>query len=738
MKKSITRTITAAALALSLSASATIGLCDSPVIFNSFVAEAAGAEQIDPEIMNVLVSSGELGSTYTATINPYANIYTAVKYNITKAGTYIAHFKLTSNDVTGYMLDAQGNVLGSHDFTGATNEEWNFSKNFSSATSIYLMICNKSLKSTLKANVSLESTTTKNIADASISATWPTPQKPNYTLKFSGVTLKKGVDYTVESEQASAKVEQGHTNYYYVVQIKGIGDFTGSLKITLSNPANEEVQLKDLTQCNFSYSYKNDVPIYTVTDGNTTLKKGVDYSESCTTSDVTNNGRVYRTFKTTFIGIGDYEGQYTATIQNHLMPVADGKISIAECTIIPMYTGSKLNSLTVTYNGKALTKNTDYTYSSTITDTKTEGNTTTYTIKLVVTGKGNYTGSTTRTVTTSTYNQIPLNLDGMKIPDQQYTGKQIRPALTVSGAEGTLKLNTDYTVSYGTNKNIGSANNWIEIKGINKYTGTYRLPFKIVAAKIDSITGSISDQVYTGKAIKPLESVTTASGTTLYIDRDFTVTYKNNVNAGTATAVINFTGNYSGSITKTFKITQAKIKGANVIPMANATYTGKALKTVSKISLRTGETLTNGTDYTVAYSNNVNLGYMTAKITFKRNYTGSITAYIPICPVKTNITAQTSTKKSGAIALKVTNSNYKLIDGYKIEYSTSQDFKNSSYVVTGKPSKSTANYTLPGLTKGKTYYVRVSAFKRAVSPTKKVTMRLQGQYSSVYQVVASK
>jgi len=65
---------------------------------------------------------------------------------------------------------------------------------------------------------------------------------------------------------------------------------------------------------------------------------------------------------------------------------------------------------------------------------------------------------------------------------------------------------------------------------------------------------SIANQTYTGSAIKPNPTIKDGS-TTLTKDVDYTLTYKNNTNAGTATVYIVFKGNYSGYKSITFNIT---------------------------------------------------------------------------------------------------------------------------------------------------------------------------------------
>lgn len=92
-----------------------------------------------------------------------------------------------------------------------------------------------------------------------------------------------------------------------------------------------------------------------------------------------------------------------------------------------------------------------------------------------------------------------------------------------------------------------------------KISATYR---KLLTHADISIS-DIADMTYNGSALKP--AVTVKDGqTTLELDKDYTVTYSNNVNAGEATAAENAPtatitgiGEYAGTVAKTFTIKKA-------------------------------------------------------------------------------------------------------------------------------------------------------------------------------------
>ncbi len=141
------------------------------------------------------------------------------------------------------------------------------------------------------------------------------------------------------------------------------------------------------------------------------------------------------------------------------------------------------------------------------------------------------------------------------IANQTYTGKAIKPSLTVKYGSNTLSSGTDYTASYSSNTNAGTAT--VTLTGKGKYTGTKKVTFTIKPAAISAATASaIPSQTYTGKALMPKPTLT-FGGATLKENTDYTLAYKNNTNEGTATVTVTGKGNFTGTTSLTFKITKA-------------------------------------------------------------------------------------------------------------------------------------------------------------------------------------
>ena len=198
----------------------------------------------------------------------------------------------------------------------------------------------------------------------------------------------------------------------------------------------------------------------------------------------------------------------------------------------------------VKVNGYTLYSGIDYTLSGAYI-AKNAGEYT-YTIN----GKGDFTGSITKTFTIKT---ADMNNCDVLIPDSAtYTGKDIEPNAVVKIGDVTLEKDVDYTVEYQNNLNVGIG--IVVIKGKGNCSSRKVCWFDITNCDISEISKiDIQNCAYYGKAVVP-EMVLENNGTSLVKDKDYTVTFKNNDSVGTATAVINGIGNYSGTIEKTFQI----------------------------------------------------------------------------------------------------------------------------------------------------------------------------------------
>lgn len=204
---------------------------------------------------------------------------------------------------------------------------------------------------------------------------------------------------------------------------------------------------------------------------------------------------------------------------------------------------------------KTLELNKDYTvtYSNNINAGKAE-----ITVKPVDTDK--YSGEKKITFTIN-----PLDINDLEIAEQErvYKGIATKPDMQVYFNGKRLTRGTDYHVGhYKNNQNVGTAS--CLVKGDGNFTGSRTVTFKIVPKELYNLDFSdISVRTYTGSAIKPkvtIKDTEISPAATLIQNKDYTISYVDNVRVGTAGVLISGTGNYTGSKVVTFKIRPAATK----------------------------------------------------------------------------------------------------------------------------------------------------------------------------------
>ena len=361
------------------------------------------------------------------------------------------------------------------------------------------------------------------------------------------------------------------------------------------------------------YSGDQKTPEVVFSDGDYTLILDkditVEYGENINAAD--NGGTI------TVTGIGKYIGE--ATIEFNIYPLAllDENVEISPESAV--YTGSQITpDVTVTVGDKVLEEGEDKDY-VVLYDENIDAGEDAGTV--TVRGTGNYGGEVIVKFDIAPVEITEEFISG--VPESAaYTGSQITPDVTVKDGETALTEGTDYTVTYGTNKDVGQGT--VTVKGKGGYAGTVDLTFDIVAKTIKSsdVTGVPSSMTYTGSQLKPAVTVK-VDGKTLKSGTDYTVTYGTNKDAGQGTVTIKGKGNYAGTVTSKFTIDQKDLSGGTISGApSEVTYTGSAITPAVTFKLD-GKDLKAGTDYKVTYSNNKEVG--TAKITVEGigNYKGS-------------------------------------------------------------------------------------------------------------------
>ena len=414
-------------------------------------------------------------------------------------------------------------------------------------------------------------------------------QEPVVTIKDdNSKVLQKDIDYTLSYSKDTKNVGT------VTVTVTGKGLYKGTQQVTYRiTPKSVTV-----TANNKSKVYGAEDPELTATVAGTLGEDTVKYDvareagEDVGTYPITPSGdEIQGNYKVTYVA-----GTLTITSQS-IDPGTDPEKPN------PDYTGAKVNSPSdEVYDGnehkwiptvtdkadKKLKAGTDYTVEYSTKNFKDVG-----TIDVTITGKGNYSGTVKRSYKV-TPKEYTVTTDSAT---KTYSGT----ALTASGkVEGIVSGETVEFTTTGSQTEVGTSKNtyelvWKSAKATN-YTlakesiGTLTVKAKSIVPdgpdtpdeKKTGITVSEpSDSKYDGKEHKEVLTVTdTKTGKELVAGTDYSVTYSSDlVNAGTVKVTVAGLGNYTGSFTKTYKITKRSVTLTSAT--VSKVYDGSALTNTS-------------------------------------------------------------------------------------------------------------------------------------------------------------
>ena len=256
------------------------------------------------------------------------------------------------------------------------------------------------------------------------------------------------------------------------------------------------------------------------------------------------------------------------------------------------YTGSAIEpTVTVNVGKKTLTAGTDYTVIY-------KDNTNVGTAKVIVTGKGNYTGSVE-----AKFNITAKALTASMVRDiaaQTYTGSPIVPELTVKDGEIALSKDTDYTVKYQNNLNAGTAT--VTLTGKGNYSGSVNKDFTIKQKDVTAQRDATDIQVVVDKGTFDAPTFGDVTGTLTYsyagaTSYDAIVAKLKTLQLG-ATGDVGYTytanGNYTGTITGTLHFTVVNLPAAT-ITTAPAAKSGLTFNGTEQVLVNAGSGITGGT-----------------------------------------------------------------------------------------------------------------------------------------------
>ena len=361
----------------------------------------------------------------------------------------------------------------------------------------------------------------------------------------------------------------------------------------------------------FTYTGKGIMPGVRVYDYRTLLKEKTDYVISYRNNinvASANSGKKAPTI--TVKGTGSYSGSDTQAFTIRALTLkkrSSGQTDPVRVDDLyltaPAGKNPKAVKVTpvVTCLGKKLTENKDYTLEHVTLNEKTPGNGNknaytaagVYTVKIK--GKGNYTGSREMKVTLAekSADQVLMSqVTVAKIPAQSYDAAGVCPELTVTYGKGKAQVTLVREGSIGEDGNP---------------VGTY----------------------------------------------DYSVTWENNRQVGTATAILRGsggfdgngkpTGRFVGEKRVTFQIKGTQLKAAKIAldgaeKPADYTYTGEAICPAVTVTLPAGKgqaaEVLQGGNYTVSYERNLHVGTATVTVTGMGGYTGTVKKTFRIRPLE--------------------------------------------------------------------------------------------------------
>ena len=416
-------------------------------------------------------------------------------------------------------------------------------------------------------------------------------QEPAVTTKDGKTTLVKETDYTLSYSEDTKNVGE------VTVTVTGKGNYSG------------KVQRK---------YHITKAPLTVTTEGATRAYNGQPLTAPGTVTGFVEgeNAELQVTGKQTDVGSSKntYNIVWTETTKADNYQVSDtvGTLTITAQSIDPGtdpekpnpdYTGAKVNSPSdEVYDGnehkwiptvtdkadKKLEAGKDYTVEYSTKNFKDVG-----TIDVTITGKGNYTGTVKRS-----YKVTPKEYT---VTTESATKTYSGTALTAGGkVEGIVSGETVEFTTTGSQTEVGTSKNTYELVWKSAKATNYTLAKESIGkltVKAKSIvpddkdtpesdkTGITvsepSDSKYDGKVHREVLTVTdTKTGKELVAGTDYSVTYSSDlVNAGTVTIKVAGLGNYSGSFTKTYKITKRSVTLTSAT--VSKVYDGSALTNTS-------------------------------------------------------------------------------------------------------------------------------------------------------------
>ena len=529
---------------------------------------------------------------------------------------------------------------------------------------------------------------------------------PKVRVYDDSMPLIEGVDYTISYKNniqaAEAPEKDGFSATAPMVIVKGKGNYAGTIS------RNFTITAKELTEENTTLDVALIVedgtehkPAPKVTVDGKKLKAGTDY-EVTYPDKVTDAYKKAGTYTYVVTGKGNYQGSVEGSIKiagkDQILATKLKVGNIAACT----YEMGKActPAPVVTYQKEELKAGVDYIVSYVNNDKAGKAT-------VIITGLENAAGKNIVGSIRKTFIIKGIPMKKVKVDSydatMKYTGKELKPAVSLSYEGKKLTEGTDYSITY--QKNTAAGKGTIVIKGCGGFTGSIKKTFVITPVEEVAVSfASGTDTTgFVKSGAKPAVKVV-AEGVTLTEKKDYTVTYKNNKKILDKSAekapvvVIKGKGNYKFQTELKFSITAKNLSEEDITVFApDKLQKGKGSQlSVPVVTDEAGKKLKKNTDYEVvgyfvngkAYDGSSTLTggtVVTVKVSGNGNYTGTAEATYKVVEkdiAKMTVVAEAVTLEHGVAvytedmlkngAIKVTDK----ATGKTLEYG-------KDYVVTG-------------------------------------------------------
>ena len=461
------------------------------------------------------------------------------------------------------------------------------------------------------------------------------PIEPQPEVKDGDKTLVLGTDYTLDYED---NTNSGNTAN---VVVKGIGNYKDVIRVSFVITP-KETQTVSFEESSITKTYVDDSFTNTAsTTGNGTIS----YTSSNTSvAEVDSEGRV------TIKGAGSAEitatasetDDYGVSTAKYILTVNPKEISFRARVNNKVYDGNNTAVVGDIYfeglvGSDALALDTDYRILSALFENSNAGNDKNVKVKIELIN----TALSKNYILTNSVDDSTANIGGITILDGDvtlgtetltYDGNEKRISVSVKVNGVTLTKDNDYELVYSNNTNAGVNTAEVKVIGIGNYTGTIVRNFSIDKKNIILNISDISDVVFNDSQHKP--SITVKDRDTdrvLDINRDYTLSYGENKNAGLGTIDIYSvsTSNYKfGMTTKNFNITKYNIIYNDVtLSYYSVIFDGTSKK--PSVTVKMGDTIIPDSQYEVIYdTDTTSAGVKNVLVKIldsSSNYKGSVT-----------------------------------------------------------------------------------------------------------------